>query len=79
MRATVAILVLGGLLLGGCGSDEDKKKREEAEKKREWCDYGPGDPRGDIKALKKAREVVKEAEKSRQLPEDEPLGETESK
>ena len=40
---------------------------------RQWSDYGPGDPRGDIKALQKAKETAREIEKSRQAPpEDEP-------
>ena len=74
MRALAAMFVLGGMFLGGCGSGDDEKKKE-AEKKKEWSDYAPGDPRRDIKALKKAKEVVKQAEETRKLPEEEPLAE----
>ena len=37
----------------------------------QWYDYGPGDPRGDLKALKHAKETIKKAEATRKdVPEE---------
>jgi hypothetical protein len=39
----------------------------------QWYDYGPGDPRGDLKALKRAKETIKKAEATRKdVPEEDP-------
>ncbi len=57
------------------GSSEDARQPQQppAGDGRQWSDYGPGDPRGDIKALQRAKETAREIEKSRQAPpEDEP-------
>ena len=84
MRAILAALIFGGLLLAGCGSDESDSTKAGPEsgppvaappREKQWTDYGPGDPRGDIKALQHAKKVAKEAEATRQAPPDEPAGE----
>ena len=88
MRAILAAMLFGGLLLAGCGSDEAEKPKpgpgpESAPPvatppkppEKQWTDFAPGDPEGDIKALQHARKVTKEAEKTRQAPPDEPSGE----
>jgi len=88
MRAILAVLaVLGvlGLLLSGCGSDAADKKKPPAQgseaqpppakDESKWSDYGPGDPRGDVKAYKHAKEAGKKMEDSRKdvpVPAEEP-------
>jgi hypothetical protein len=77
MRAILAALVVGGLLLAGCGSDEPAKPKpspgrklpdteEKAPEQKQWSDYGPGDPRGDSKALLHAKKAAGQAQASRQ-------------
>jgi hypothetical protein len=72
VRRTITFAAATALLLCGCGSDESGTKpppKPKTRDTREWQDHAPGDPRREIKALKKAREEIKQAQETRKLPE----------
>ena len=84
MRTMLVVAAVLGFLFSGCGSDAADKKKPPAQgaeaqpppkDEKKWSDYGPGDPRGDVKALKHAKESAKKIEASRKdvpVPAEEP-------
>jgi len=90
MRAILAVLAGLGFLVSGCGSGDAEKKKpppgapapsgeapaqQPPKDDKKWSDYGPGDPRGDVKAYKHAKEAGKKIEDSRKdvpVPAEEP-------